>query len=85
MNRHFLTHTNLAKLAGDIEPIFVGRAQNNNDSGVARDDFRNSTYDPTNHRRPAYQYLKHQAIGLFINGAVRTFSKSKEAEINSAI
>lgn len=85
MNRHFITHRNLAKLVGEIEPIYVGGEANNNDPGVASDDFRNGTYDPTGEKRPAYQYINQQAIGLFINGSVKTFSKSKGAEIHTAI
>jgi prepilin-type N-terminal cleavage/methylation domain-containing protein len=72
------------QLTGDIEPLIIpgsrtSRGANNYSSTY----FTSSVFhpDPYKKQRPAYEYNK-KAIGLFLDGTVRSYSKAKGVEMD---
>ncbi|MCM8531992.1 MAG: type II secretion system GspH family protein [Lentisphaeraceae bacterium] len=85
MNRYFWKHKRFTLLVGDVEPIYVGGTPENENSAKSDNNFRRGTYNPLEKRHPAFQYSSNRAISLFIDGNVKFFSKTKGAEIHTAI
>lgn len=85
MNTYFVAPRVLARLSGSIEPVYVGSTASSSNPAVANNKFQYGSYDPLNEKHPAFQYTGNRTIGLFIDGSVKLFSKSKGAEIDPLI
>jgi len=74
MNKHFKSYRRLAKLDGELEPMWVSGTKIGDD--YANKHFSKGTYDPTKDERPVYEYTNKQSLGLYVDGQVKFISKS---------
>ena len=82
MNKYFKKYRYMAKLEGDLEPMFVPGTKIGSQS--AKKHFSKGTYDPSSDQRPVYEYRK-KSLGLYVDGRVKAFSKTDGAFMHSAL
>lgn len=83
MNKYFKNYRRLAKLDGELEPMYVPGTKI--DAEYANKHFSKGTYDPTSDERPVYEYTNNKSLGLYVDGRVKFFTRSEGVDMHSAL